>query len=641
MKHWNRRLGVKIACFILTVLLLAVLVFGTIGMVYLHQEGYYYSSREELLAQLDERLFTSDIDDIFWNASYNQEELCFDLPSRYTNARHTNLRFQILDRRGTVLCTNIPAGEVPDSFPMAVYWTFYMSDGHYIQFGSVSDEGEEMKENRYIVQGYVAEEMEAKDSYYWGRMFVNFGYDLRYAGFYILGAALLLLIFCLVNLTLTAGRRAGTQELHPGRLDKLPTDVLLAGCVGLVGVWCALLEALTWNVGDTFANVLIWLSIVAGGYALLGLWLCLVSRFKRRQLLKNSLIWKLCCLLWRGARSLKALVANLPMVWRTGLLAAGLTLWNFVMVGFCSGRYLVLGLLMFLAETFAVSFALLWSAVHLRKLRAAGQALAAGDLHHQLDTAGMFGDLKAHGEDLNAIAQGMSKAVSEQLKSQRMKTELITNVSHDIKNPLTSIINYAGLIAQEPCENEKHAEYAAVLGRKSEHLKRLLEDLVEMSKATTGNMEMELVQCQAGVLLEQLTGEFSERCQQAGLSLVVRQPEEPISILVDSRRIWRVFENLMGNACKYSLPGSRVYLSLEKQGDTAVFTFRNTSREALDISPEELMERFVRGDSARSTEGNGLGLSIAQSLTQLQGGQMHIRIDGDLFKVTLHFPIIP
>ncbi len=637
MKHWNRRLGVKIACFVLTVLLLAVLVFGTAGMVYLHQEGYYYSSREELLTEMDYRLFTSEIDDIFWNASYTSEGIRFDLPSRYTNARYTNLRFQILDHKGTVLCTNIPASDIPESFPMEVYWMYYMRDGHYYNFGSVSNEGEAKEEHYYTVQGFIAAEMEAQDAYYWGSMFVNFGYAMRYAGFYILGFCLVLLGFCLVNLTVTAGRKPGTQELHPGKLDKLPTDVLLLGCVCILGVWCALLEELTWNVGDTFANVLIWLSIAAGAYALLGLWLCLVSRFKRRQLLQNTLIYKACRFAWRGA---KALFAALPMLWRTGLIAAGLMLWNFLMMAFALSARPGMGIVLFLVELVAVPLGLLWCAYYLRRLQKAGQALADGDLHYQVDTTGLVGDLKSHGENLNAIAQGMSRAVSQQMKDQRLKTELITNVSHDIKNPLTSIINYASLIAQAPCDNEKHAEYSAVLARKSEHLKRLLEDLVEMSKATTGNMEMELVQCQAGVLLEQLTGEFSDRCQQAGLTLVVKQPEEPISILVDSRRIWRVFENLMGNACKYSLPGSRVYLSLEKRGDTAVFTFRNTSREALDISPDELLERFVRGDSARSTEGNGLGLSIAQSLTQLQGGEMHLGIDGDLFKVTLHFPIV-
>ena len=179
-----------------------------------------------------------------------------------------------------------------------------------------------------------------------------------------------------------------------------------------------------------------------------------------------------------------------------------------------------------------------------------------------------------------------------------------------------------------------------MLVRKSEHLKRLLEDLVEISKASSGNLEIVLTPCDAGVLLTQAAGEFEQRCQAADLELITTQPETPVRIMADSRRIWRVFENLMNNACKYSLIGSRVYLSLERVGNNAVFTLRNTSRTALNISPDELMERFVRGDASRSTEGNGLGLSIARSLTELQGGSMDISIDGDLFKVILTFPII-
>ena len=273
------------------------------------------------------------------------------------------------------------------------------------------------------------------------------------------------------------------------------------------------------------------------------------------------------------------------------------------------------------------------------QLERSGKALAQGELGYKVDTAKLLPPYRGHGENLNRIGEGMSLAVESRLKSERMKTELVANVSHDIKNPLTSIINYAGLIAGESCENPSHQEYARILGRKSEHLKRLLEDLVEISRANTGNMEVDLQPCDGRTLLQQVAGEFEDRCAAAGLTLMTRQPEEALCVRLDSRRIWRVFENLMQNACKYSLAGSRVYLSLEQVGKTAVFTLRNTSAQPLDMSPEELMERFVRGDRSRTGEGNGLGLSIAQSLTQLQGGEMALRIDGDLFKVTLTFPL--
>jgi signal transduction histidine kinase len=234
----------------------------------------------------------------------------------------------------------------------------------------------------------------------------------------------------------------------------------------------------------------------------------------------------------------------------------------------------------------------------------------------------------------------MNRAVEERLNSERMKTELITNVSHDLKTPLTSILNYSGLIAAEPCENEKITEYAQVLTRQSERLTRLIDDLVEASKASTGHLDVLLAPVEAQVLLGQASGEYTERLAAAGLELVTKMPEEPIRIMADGRRMWRIFDNLMNNICKYAQPSTRVYLTLEEQGDKAVITFKNTSREKLDISEEELMERFTRGDSSRNTEGNGLGLAIARSMAELQKGSLNLVIDGDLFKAILTFPRI-
>jgi signal transduction histidine kinase len=215
---------------------------------------------------------------------------------------------------------------------------------------------------------------------------------------------------------------------------------------------------------------------------------------------------------------------------------------------------------------------------------------------------------------------------------------LITNVSHDIKTPLTSIINYTDLISKEPCENEKIKEYTAVLTRQSERLKKLIEDLIEASKASTGNLEVILSPCEVNVLLSQAVGEYEEKFQQQDLQLIVKQPEHPVRIMADGRRIWRVFDNLLNNICKYAQSGTRVYLDLLETEEDVEIVFKNTSAQALNISADELKERFVRGDSSRNTEGNGLGLSIAQSLIELQKGTMDLQVDGDLFKVVLIFP---
>ena len=221
-----------------------------------------------------------------------------------------------------------------------------------------------------------------------------------------------------------------------------------------------------------------------------------------------------------------------------------------------------------------------------------------------------------------------------------MKTELITNVSHDIKTPLTSIINYSDLISREECDNANIKEYAEILHNQSARMKRLLDDLVEASKASSGNIDIVLAECDARVMLSQISGEYTQSLTDAGLELVCSSPEDEIRIMADGRRLWRVFDNLMNNARKYALSGTRVYVSLEAVGGKAVFRFKNISREALAVNADELSERFVRGDASRGTEGNGLGLSIAKSLTELQGGTFDITVDGDLFKVTVSLPII-
>lgn len=275
-----------------------------------------------------------------------------------------------------------------------------------------------------------------------------------------------------------------------------------------------------------------------------------------------------------------------------------------------------------------------------RRIRNATDALVEGNLNYEIELSGMYGDFREIAENLNSISEGMNIAIEQRLKSERMKTELITNVSHDLKTPLTSIINYANLIGQEKCENEKITEYSEVLVRQSVRMKRLIEDLVEASKASTGNLEVQLEPCEAEILLTQAAGEFEQKLRDAGLELKVVQPENSVKIMADSRRLWRVFDNLLNNICKYGQRGTRVYLSLEETENQVVFTFKNTSCAELNVSADELMERFVRGDESRNTDGNGLGLSIAKSLTELQNGTLDLAIDGDLFKVILRFPKI-
>jgi signal transduction histidine kinase len=237
---------------------------------------------------------------------------------------------------------------------------------------------------------------------------------------------------------------------------------------------------------------------------------------------------------------------------------------------------------------------------------------------------------------LNALADVTVEAAKRQMKSERMKAELVTNVSHDIKTPLTSIINYVDLL-QKAESQEQAEEYLEVLSRQSLRLKKLIEDLMEMSKASTGNMSVDLTRLDAVEAINQALGEFSEKLEKAGLIPVFNPPAEPVMMTADGRLTWRVLSNLLSNAVKYAMPGTRLYIDLAKINDQVMISLKNISAEQLNVNSEELMERFVRGDSSRNTEGSGLGLNIAKSLMELQKGQLQLLVDGDLFKVTLFF----
>ena len=249
----------------------------------------------------------------------------------------------------------------------------------------------------------------------------------------------------------------------------------------------------------------------------------------------------------------------------------------------------------------------------------------------------MYGPFKKHADNLNSINQAIDAEVAERMKSERFKTELITNVSHDIKTPLTSIISYTDLLAAEDLDNENAAEYIEIIAKNAARLKKLTSDIVEASKASTGNLKVTLSDCNMGVILNQALGEYDEKMRDLGLTPIVSIPEDDITVLADGEHTWRIIDNIMNNICKYAQPDTRVYMDAYEEGDRAFISFKNISARQLNISAEELMERFVRGDASRNTEGSGLGLSIARNLAALQGGSLDLSIDGDLFKVTVQF----
>ncbi|MCR4704009.1 MAG: HAMP domain-containing histidine kinase [Saccharofermentans sp.] len=457
---------------------------------------------------------------------------------------------------------------------------------------------------------------------------IRLAINLRYLVYPVAIVFILIGIAAFIALMCAAGMRPGKEEAVLGPMGKVPFDVLAA-------VTLTVTVPLFMFVGAAdryFAAVVFAVALFTFVNSMLGLSVSLAARVKLHMLIKGTLVYKLIRLMIKG-------ILAIPLVWKTILILTGISIVELITVVASDGDQATLVIALIMSKIIFYPF-LLYIAFMLKKLKLAGDRLAAGDITYRASTKGLWGDFRKHANNLNAVSDSVTIAVEDRLKSERMKTELITNVSHDIKTPLTSIINYASLMGTADPSDPKMSEYSEVVVRQSEKLKRLIEDLVEASKASTGNLEIEPAPLDCCTFISQTAGEYKEKLDSCNLTLVTSAPEEKVMIMADGRRMMRIYDNLMNNICKYSQPGTRVYLTLETANGKAVTTFKNISVSELNISADELVERFVRGDQSRNTEGNGLGLSIAKSLTELQGGSFDISIDGDLFKVTLVFPLI-
>ncbi len=526
----------------------------------------------------------------------------------------------------------------PAETPVAASEIYVLLDqmtGERHEFSDRSEIEAWRQEHSVRVQGYVLRDMRVQDEFSVQLETFNALYAHRDALLWIAGFSFLLGIMLFVFLMSAAGHRDETDTVTPNVVDKLPWDLLTAILGGgVLGLLYAIGTAFSYEVPSL---VLCGAAFVLAGLLFLLWCMSTATRLKLGGLLKSCVIYRLLRLVWRAVRAVFRALGKLPLIWKWAVSVAGLAfidlVWRMSSLhfgGLTSAGWLLLWLL--------IGFATCYAALAFRRLRLGAKAIAAGDENATVDTKRLVWDLRDHAEDLNNIRAGLSRAVDERMKSERFKTELITNVSHDIKTPLTSIVSYVDLLSREELDNDKAKEYVEVLQRQSARLKKLIDDLMEASKASTGNLAVELTRCELGVLLEQTAGEYAERLEQAGLTLVTDKPAEPVAVLADGRHLWRIFDNLMSNICKYAQSGTRVYLTLAREGEKAVVTFRNISRERLGVDGKELTERFVRGDSARSTEGSGLGLAIAQSLAQLMGAALDVTVDGDLFKVALSFP---
>ena len=467
----------------------------------------------------------------------------------------------------------------------------------------------------------------------------------------------ILALLCFIFLLCSAGHKNGREGITPSAIHDIHLDVYTV--VVIVGAFTGLYLAFGWiGMNSSMINLIVLVVLFAAEVIWCTLYFMeLAIRLKMGKWWQNTILYRVFRFFGRFCkgffRGIVKLIRGIPVVWRTVLLCLAVCVAEFF------------GLMLFYHDTGVLLFfwaiekvilcgTITFVALMCKELQEGSEALSDGDLNHKLDTSHMVLSFKEHGENLNRIGEGISAAVEQRMKSEHLKTELITNVSHDIKTPLTSIINYADLIGKEVEENDavtgssptdpdsekkqRISEYAEVLLRQSKKLKKLLDDLLEASKATTGNLEVHPEVCDVSVLLSQAAGEYEQRFSDKKLETIVKQPEETVKVMADGRHLWRVFDNLLNNIYKYAQAGSRVYLNVEHDGQDVRIIFRNMSAFPLEMSPEELEERFTRGDKSRHMEGNGLGLSIAKSLTELQNGDMQIVTDGDLFKVVITLP---
>lgn len=443
--------------------------------------------------------------------------------------------------------------------------------------------------------------------------------------------SMLIGIVALILMTIQAGRTRDDRELHKGMGDSIPTEVMMAVIVIsaalMTTVGIAYLEYS--SVWDLFSIFLIDAGEIILGAISLMAYLSIVRRLKGKKMWKSSLCYTIvqsCKKVYMARQTSGRMIISFSML-MLGNIFGVLALDGF-------------GILLALTADGLVLLYLIRERAGHQVIRDGLARIASGELDFKIDAGELIGDNREMAEAVNHVGDGLQNAVKETLKSERLKADLITNVSHDIKTPLTSIINYVDLLKREDIQDEKIKGYIDILDSKSQRLKQLTEDLVEASKISSGNVILDMQPIRLGELIRQTNGEFEEKFAARNLELVCRIPEQPVVIMADGHRMWRVIENLYNNVAKYAMPNTRIYVEVKRIGCRVVFEIKNISERPLNIRAEELTERFIRGDVSRSTEGSGLGLSIAQNLVKLQHGTFDIYLDGDLFKVTITFEAV-
>lgn len=660
--------GVKFAAWILLALLIFAFFLSVAGIAVLVNTGAYWDGGRNFREAAAEQMFSFDrvriryilheylsdgnIDDAEYREMYKKSE--------------SNVFFTIRDSKGNIVVdygsedayrisyeyeeffksneNEITETKKFESFAEAEKYITALEKNNYVSEFIYEEESGELNITyydhdsiTYTVNAYIRKNFSAKDRYFYTLRAVDSVVEVRYWIILVSVACAVLSLLLIVFLCVSAGRTA-SGELKLSLINRIPLDIFWGMCSVFAIVFLLLLHELSdsnkyeWFTVAMFVMISTFCSILASAAIV-----TLAARIKSGGWYKNTVIYRILVLLkkfflmiWRG---IKFLLANVPLFWQA--LAIFLVFRAAEFICFVSSEEFYA--MFWLFEGALLVAGLIYMVMVLRKLQKAAKEMAEGNLDYRAELSHMPHTLREHGENLNNIGEGLKTALAEKIKSEHMKAELITNVSHDIKTPLTSIVNYVDLLKKEGLESENAQEYLEVLERQSGKLKKLTEDLIEASKATAGCISVNAEEMDINVLLSQACGEYEDKLAARGLIPVMTLTEANPIIYADGGLVWRVFDNLFNNICKYSQEGTRVYLKTEVKEEKVHITFSNISAAQLDISSDELMERFVRGDASRNTEGSGLGLSIARSLTELQNGSFDIKIDGDLFKVEMIF----
>ena len=545
------------------------------------------------------------------------------------SAERTNLRWRVTDRDSTIVYKNA------DSMPQWV--EFHAYSIKVLPVGTCA------------LTIWLDPELPVEDDYRTAVASLLEWKDNREFALAVTAGAFLLGVLCTIYLCVTCGHKKGVEGIYLNWFHHIPGDLLLAlyvlgGALCLVGI----VDSVGYSYGYRdweFRWILTFATACAVGFALLliSFLVTLAARCKGRALLRNTFIgwilrwlWKLCKWLWRVCL---AAAGAVPLIWKVALAGAAYIVLSLILTSL--GWYAEGWMTLWAVLSVGLVAYLCWWAYQWKKVRQGAHEIIGGNTACRIEGFAMPSDLRGHADELNNLGQAIGAAVEERMKSEHFKAELITNVSHDLKTPLTSIISYVDLLKKEEIDNPKAQEYIEVLDRKSQRLKKLTEDLVEASKASTGAIGVSCERLDVVQLVDQALAEYEERFAAHSLSVVRTLPEYSVWVMADGRHLWRIMDNLLSNCAKYALEGTRVYIDVQRQNGCACLTVKNISRDEISLPAERLVERFVRGDDSRTLEGSGLGLSIAQSLAELQRGDFEISVDGDLFKASVKLPLAP